>query len=149
MGLTTAEPRLCFHACNVTWLGCTVLSGSRLTASGNDFERIVIFRGGGISAPFEDIRFQHVVFLALARTLKTSVVAEGIETPAQAYELNQLGCSHAQRFLFSRALSAQAVETLLVTNVPVGRRPSARCGADCGRQTPEYGTRDEHRYLER
>ena len=58
--------------------------------------------------------------LALARTLNTSVVAEGIETPVQAYELERLGCTHAQGFLFSRALSAQAVETLLVTNVPLG-----------------------------
>jgi len=58
--------------------------------------------------------------LALARTLKTSVVAEGIETPAQARELERLGCTHAQGFLFARALSAQAVEALLMRNVPLG-----------------------------
>ena len=57
--------------------------------------------------------------LALARTLKTSVVAEGIESHAQARELERLGCTHAQGFLFSRALSAQAVEALLVANVPL------------------------------
>jgi diguanylate cyclase (GGDEF)-like protein/PAS domain S-box-containing protein len=58
--------------------------------------------------------------LALARTLKTSVVAEGIESPVQAFELERLGCTHAQGFLFSRPLSAQAVETLLTANVPLG-----------------------------
>ena len=33
--------------------------------------------------------------LALARTLKTSVVAEGIEEDGQAHELLRLGCTHA------------------------------------------------------
>ena len=58
--------------------------------------------------------------LALARTLKTSVVAEGIETPAQARELERLGCTHAQGFLFARALRTDAVEGLLARNVPLG-----------------------------
>jgi diguanylate cyclase (GGDEF)-like protein len=58
--------------------------------------------------------------LALARTLQTSVVAEGIETPEQARELERLGCTHAQGFLFSRAISAEAVEAMLMRNVPLG-----------------------------
>jgi len=58
--------------------------------------------------------------LALARTLKTSVVAEGIETPLQAGELERLGCTHAQGFLFARALAPDAVEAMLVRNVPLG-----------------------------
>ena len=64
--------------------------------------------------------------LALARTLKTSVVAEGIETPAQARELERLGCTHAQGYLFSRALRAEAVEALLVRNVPARAQSRAR-----------------------
>jgi len=58
--------------------------------------------------------------LALARTLNTSVVAEGIEDEVQARELERLGCTHAQGFLFSRPLSTQAVEALLVANQPLG-----------------------------
>jgi diguanylate cyclase (GGDEF)-like protein len=58
--------------------------------------------------------------LALARTLNTSVVAEGIEEDAQACELERLGCTHAQGYLFSRPLSASAVEALLVVNGPLG-----------------------------
>ena len=58
--------------------------------------------------------------LALARTLNTSVVAEGIESDVQARELERLGCTHAQGFLFSRPLSAQAVEALLIANEPLG-----------------------------
>jgi hypothetical protein len=58
--------------------------------------------------------------LALARTLKTSVVAEGIEEVGQARELERLGCTHAQGYLFSRPLSTGAVEELLVANCPLG-----------------------------
>jgi EAL domain-containing protein (putative c-di-GMP-specific phosphodiesterase class I) len=58
--------------------------------------------------------------LALARTLNTSVVAEGIDDDVQARELERLGCTHAQGFLFSRPLSTRAVEELLVANHPLG-----------------------------
>jgi diguanylate cyclase (GGDEF)-like protein/PAS domain S-box-containing protein len=58
--------------------------------------------------------------LALARTLNTSVVAEGIEEDMQASELERLGCTHAQGYLFSRPLSTRAVEELLVANCPLG-----------------------------
>ena len=66
--------------------------------------------------------------LALARTLNTSVVAEGIEEDGQARELERLGCTHAQGYLFSRPLSTSAVEDLLVANGPLGPkkiRPSS------------------------
>ena len=58
--------------------------------------------------------------LALARTLNTSVVAEGIEEDVQARELERLGCTHAQGYLFSRPLSTKAVEEILVANQPLG-----------------------------
>ena len=58
--------------------------------------------------------------LALARTMNTSVVAEGIEEEVQARELERLGCTHAQGFLFSRPLSVHAVDELLAANRPLG-----------------------------
>jgi diguanylate cyclase (GGDEF)-like protein/PAS domain S-box-containing protein len=58
--------------------------------------------------------------LALARTLNTSVVAEGIETDVQARELERLGCTHAQGFLFSRPLSTRSAEELVRANRPLG-----------------------------
>jgi diguanylate cyclase (GGDEF)-like protein len=58
--------------------------------------------------------------LALARTLNTSVVAEGIEYEMQARELERLGCTHAQGFLFSRPLAKEAVEDLLLGGLPLG-----------------------------
>src|SRR5205823_10549533 len=60
--------------------------------------------------------------LALARTLNTSVVAEGIESDVQARELRRLGCTHAQGFLFSRPLSTGAAEAVLAANQPLGPR---------------------------
>ena len=71
--------------------------------------------------------------LALARTMNTSVVAEGIETDVQAHELERLGCTHAQGFLFSRPLSAQAAEELIVANQPLGPKrvqPETTADAD-------------------
>ena len=58
--------------------------------------------------------------LALARTLNTSVVAEGIETEVQARELERLGCTHAQGFLFSKPLSQQNAEALVMASRPLG-----------------------------
>jgi diguanylate cyclase (GGDEF)-like protein/PAS domain S-box-containing protein len=58
--------------------------------------------------------------LALARTLKTRVVAEGIESDVQARELERLGCTHAQGYLFSRPLPTRAVEEILMANQPLG-----------------------------
>src|SRR5688572_24227625 len=57
--------------------------------------------------------------LALARTLNTSVVAEGIESDVQARELQRLGCTHAQGYLFSRPIAPKAVEELLKLNQPL------------------------------
>jgi len=44
--------------------------------------------------------------LALARTLNTGVVAEGVECEPEARELERLGCRYAQGFFFSRPLPA-------------------------------------------
>jgi EAL domain-containing protein (putative c-di-GMP-specific phosphodiesterase class I) len=63
--------------------------------------------------------------LALARTLNTSVVAEGIESDMQAYELERLGCTHAQGYLFSRPLSTRSAEEILVANLPLGPKKVA------------------------
>jgi diguanylate cyclase (GGDEF)-like protein/PAS domain S-box-containing protein len=58
--------------------------------------------------------------LALARTLNTSVVAEGIETDVEARELERLGCTHAQGYLFSRPLSMRDAEKVISDNLPLG-----------------------------
>ena len=63
--------------------------------------------------------------LALARTLNTSVVAEGIEDDVQARELERLGCTHAQGFLFSRPLPTSSAEALVKAHLPLGPKGAA------------------------
>ena len=58
--------------------------------------------------------------LALARTLHTGVVAEGIEQEVQGRELQRLGCTHAQGYLFSRPVSATCAEEIIAANRPLG-----------------------------
>jgi diguanylate cyclase (GGDEF)-like protein/PAS domain S-box-containing protein len=62
--------------------------------------------------------------LALARTLQTGVVAEGIEQEAQSRELKRLGCTHAQGYLFSRPVSAKCAEDIIAANQPLGPAPA-------------------------
>ncbi len=58
--------------------------------------------------------------LALAKTLQTNVVAEGIEEEAQANELERLGCRFAQGYFFSRPIPADKVELMLAAGLPLG-----------------------------
>jgi len=51
--------------------------------------------------------------IALAHSLRLSVVAEGVETEEQRALLHRLHCDTVQGFLFSRPLSAAACEALL------------------------------------
>ena len=55
--------------------------------------------------------------LDLGTSIGIAVIAEGIETPAQAEHLLRIGCSYGQGFLFSEAVPAADVPTLLV-NMP-------------------------------
>jgi diguanylate cyclase (GGDEF)-like protein/PAS domain S-box-containing protein len=55
--------------------------------------------------------------VALGRALHLDVVAEGVETPAQAAELRRLGCQLAQGLLFSAALPPDALEEWVLAQV--------------------------------
>jgi len=52
--------------------------------------------------------------VALAHGLGLQVVAEGVETDAQLVRLQELGCDEMQGFLFSRPVSAEHFEQLLM-----------------------------------
>ena len=56
--------------------------------------------------------------ISLGRNMKREVVAEGVETIAQARLLSRLGCDVMQGFLFSRPLPADEVEALLRRDRP-------------------------------
>jgi diguanylate cyclase (GGDEF)-like protein len=51
--------------------------------------------------------------IGLAEAFGLQLVAEGVETPAAALTLMQLGCHRAQGFLLSRPIPADAMEALL------------------------------------
>jgi EAL domain-containing protein (putative c-di-GMP-specific phosphodiesterase class I)/AmiR/NasT family two-component response regulator len=78
------------------------------------FDRVKIDRGF-ISRLGEDASATAVVraVFALAASLGFRVIAEGVETPAQAKALLALGCQEAQGFLYSRAVPADAFEAAL------------------------------------
>ncbi len=79
--------------------------------------------------------------LALARTLNTRVVAEGVELEQQARELERLGCTHAQGFLFSRPLPTTAAEELIAAKLPLGpKNPKALQAAEAKPKRDEFGT---------
>ena len=52
--------------------------------------------------------------IALAKALKLSVIAEGIESIHQLHQLRILGCQYGQGFLFSRPVPANEVERFLL-----------------------------------
>ena len=56
--------------------------------------------------------------VSLARNLGMDVIAEGVETDAQADVLRALRCASAQGFLFSRPLPAAEAERVIVDGIP-------------------------------
>ena len=55
------------------------------------------------------------IIVMLAHSLGLRVVAEGVETRTQLDVLRQLGCEHAQGYLFSKPVDAQAIEGILTS----------------------------------
>ena len=55
---------------------------------------------------------------ALARALELEVVAEGVETAAQAREAHALGCGSAQGYYFARPATPTVIESLIHTSTP-------------------------------
>jgi EAL domain-containing protein (putative c-di-GMP-specific phosphodiesterase class I) len=69
-------------------------------------------------APGSEEQILCAAIIAMAHKLGLQVIAEGVETEAQARLLKELGCDHAQGYHFSPAVSADAFRQLLRTQNP-------------------------------
>ena len=56
----------------------------------------------------------------MAIGLRVEVIAEGVETEAQAQALRALGCGHAQGYLYGRPVAAGELGPLLERATPAG-----------------------------
>lgn len=59
-----------------------------------------------------------VAIVRLAKALRLSVLAEGVETPQQRERLISLGCSDVQGFLFGKAVPADEVGAVAIAMHP-------------------------------
>jgi EAL domain-containing protein (putative c-di-GMP-specific phosphodiesterase class I) len=57
--------------------------------------------------------------IAMAHGLDMVIVAEGVETPAQAEHLRRAGCSLLQGFLFGAAMPPEEFERQLIAEAPL------------------------------
>jgi EAL domain-containing protein (putative c-di-GMP-specific phosphodiesterase class I) len=56
--------------------------------------------------------------ILLARSLKLSVVAEGVETPGQLRRLEQIGCPFAQGYYFAKPVDADTATAMVAASRP-------------------------------
>ncbi len=57
--------------------------------------------------------------VALAWNLRINVVAEGVETKKQMYQLQMLKCDYGQGYLFSEPLNSEMAEALIAEDFPL------------------------------
>ncbi|MDO9195609.1 bifunctional diguanylate cyclase/phosphodiesterase [Rhodoferax sp.] len=71
----------------------------------------------------EDARSIVLAIIAMAHALHKTVVAEGVETLAQAELLRAWGCDEAQGYYFSHPVVASALEAMMGKAVPAADEP--------------------------
>ena len=84
------------------------------------FEQIKLDRSF-VQAQVVEERSRHILraILSLSRSLKLSVVAEGVETRTQLHLLRQQGCHAVQGFLVGRPMSRRDAETMFPPDIPI------------------------------
>ncbi|MDO9166205.1 MAG: EAL domain-containing protein [Rhodoferax sp.] len=71
----------------------------------------------------EDARSIVLAIIAMAHALHKTVVAEGVETLAQAELLRAWDCDEAQGYYFSRPVAASALEEMMAKAIPAADEP--------------------------
>ncbi|MFG1925471.1 putative bifunctional diguanylate cyclase/phosphodiesterase [Cryptosporangium sp. NPDC048952] len=80
--------------------------------------------------------------IRLGQILELTTVAEGIETAAQAAELQALGCAVGQGYLFARPATATDLEEMITGRSPgTGNRPTAPDGRHPAAASPSPAPR--------
>lgn len=87
---------------SVNWL-------QQLTFDALKIDRSLVARLGSRDDSTETVR----TIVTLASSLELDVIAQGVETEAQAILLRELGCQHGQGYLFSRPLAGNAAAYLV------------------------------------
>jgi EAL domain-containing protein (putative c-di-GMP-specific phosphodiesterase class I) len=68
----------------------------------------------GVPADHDDAAIVRAI-IAMARSLRLHLIAEGVETEAQRVFLEREGCQEGQGYLFSRPVEAAEMRRLLVS----------------------------------
>jgi EAL domain-containing protein (putative c-di-GMP-specific phosphodiesterase class I) len=88
--------------------------------------------------------------IRMGKTLGLGLIAEGVETAAQAERLQSLGCRLAQGFYFSRPVPADEIQRMLRTSHamrvaggggPMPSRPIGAHGSGCSNRAPRRSRR--------
>ena len=80
-----------------------------------------------------------LTIIRMAQTLGLSVIAEGVETPAQLARLRELGCDHVQGFLFAPPLPAAELPRFAAELRGAGAAPESAAGGSAARVMPGLG----------
>jgi diguanylate cyclase (GGDEF)-like protein/PAS domain S-box-containing protein len=92
-------------------------------------DRSFIARGGEEGGNWDIVS----AIVSLARALRLTLIAEGVENGAQLDELRRLGCEYGQGYLFSRPVSPEDLEAVLAREGAAGFTKGANVRFDAQR----------------